>query len=527
MNKKPPRLLATLASVTSIAFSCSGSTSGSPATPGSDPLYTSQWHLKNSGTNTGSVKGEDINVESLFTAGSKGSGVTVAVVDDGMDILHEDLKDNVLAGKSYNYLDGGTDPSGSSATHGTACSGIIAARDLNNKGGRGVAPRASLVSYNLLQNPTSANVADAMTRNIANIFVSSNSWGATDCRGTYADSSSTWKSAIQTGLSTGRNGKGTVYVWAAGNGAGDTGGACSGYGEIDNANYDGQANYYGVIAIGAIGDNGKRAAYSEKGANLWVNTYSEGSTGNAIITTDITGTSGYNMNSSKSGYTNNNNYTNSFNGTSAAAPLAAGAVALILEANPKLGWRDVKVILAKSARKNDSSDSDWTTNGASPAYNISHKYGFGTIDAAAAVTLAKTWSNLGSMVTYSTPTSTVGSAIPDNDTTGVSASIEVSGSGITSLEYVSIALSAEHTSTGDLQITLTSPAGTSSTLAEPHTCLNGSGSTITCSSYTSVRFGSARSLGEKANGTWTLKIKDLVSGNTGTFTNWSLTLYGT
>jgi kexin len=378
---------------------------------------------------------------------------------------------------------------------------------LNGLGGAGAAPRAGLVGYNFLENQSSANEADAMTRNAAAVFVSNNSWGPFD-NGRWAASAATWRAAIDTGLSTGRNGLGTIYTFAAGNG-----GLVS-----DNSNYDGYANYRGVLSICAVGDDGVKASYSERGANLWVCAPSRGRANHAITTTDRTGALGYNTGAAPD-YTNAN-YTNTFNGTSAAAPLAAGVIALVLEARPTLTWRDVRIILAESARRNHLADIDWTMNAA--GFNINHNYGFGVIDANAAVTRARTWVNVGAQVTFATATAAVNAAIPDNNMTGVSNTINVAGSGIGKIEFVHITFNGTHTDVGDLDITLTAPSSTVSRLSEVHACAGG------CLGVpgNSWRFGSARHLGEAADGNWTLTVRDLAAVDTGIFTSWQITFYG-
>ncbi len=476
-----------------------------------DPLLVDQWHLQNTGQAGGTI-GEDVDVVPVWNAtpAIKGTGVRIAVVDDGLEIAHEDLSPNVVAGQSHNYVNGTTDPTptGANANHGTAVGGVAAARDLNDLGGVGAAPRAGLVGYNLLQDPTTANEADAMTRNAAAVFVSNNSWGAPD-DGRWAASASTWRSAIDTGTSTGRNGSGILYTWAAGNG-----------GSVpDNSNYDGQANYHGVLAICAVGDDGIRAFYSERGANLWVCTPSQGRASHAITTTDRTGAAGYNDGTTPGDYPNAN-YTNTFNGTSSAAPLAAGVIALVLEANPNLTWRDLRLVLAGSARHNDPTDPDWVVNGA--GYHVNHNYGFGVADANAAVALAQTWTNVGEEIRFSTPTATVNASIPDNDTTGITDVITVAGSGIGKIEFVDITFNGTHTYVGDLEISLTSPAGTTSLLSERHACADG------CLGVpdNTWRFGSARHLGEAADGVWTFRVRDLAAADTGSFTSWQLTFYG-
>ncbi|HAK59003.1 MAG TPA: serine protease [Nitrospiraceae bacterium] len=476
---------------------------------GADPLYTSQWHLNN-----GTTPIEDVNVVpawSVCGAGNtcRGEGIRIAVVDNGLEIGHEDLAANVAAGLSYNYVTGSSDPTG--GAHGTSVAGVAAARDLNGLGVRGVAPRANLVGYNLLQSPTVSNKADAMTRNAVDVHISSNSWGPPDGYGTLDASSLAWKTAINTGLTTGRGGLGSIYTWAGGNG---DSGVCPAVGCYDNSNYDGYANNRGVMAICAVGDNGFKASYSERGANLWVCAHSSGGA-SGITTTDRTDTDGYNTNTTAAG----GDYYSNFGGTSSATPLASGVVALMLQAKPSLGWRDVRLILAQTARQNDAGNAEWTVNAA--GYNINHNYGFGTIDADAAVTLAKTWTNVGAEVTYTTALSAPNQPIPDNNATGVSDTITVSGSGISTIEFVEVTFTAaNHTYSGDLEITLTGPSGTDSIIAETHVCPTG------CSTYSGWVFGSARHLSEAVNGDWILTVKDGAPPDTGTFQSWSLKFYG-
>ena len=493
-----------------------------------DSLYGDQWHLKNTGQSGASGPagkvGEDINVEPVWTACGtgntcRGEGVRIAVVDDGLEIAHEDIFANIATGLSYNYVTGSNDPTSAPTDtisgHGTMVAGIVGARDLNGLGVRGVAPRANLVGYNLLQNATTSNEADAMTRSAAAVGVNTNSWGAPDGNGNLWPSNLAWQTAINTGLTTGRGGRGIVYTWAAGNGGTVYVGAT-----VDNSNYDGQANYRGVMAVGAVNDQGTKSSYSERGANLWVSAPGgEFCDTHTITTVDRTGGLGSNT-AATAGATDytNTNYTKCMNGTSAATPVVAGVAALVIQANPNLGWRDVRVILAATARKNDSANAEWAVNGA--LFHINPNYGFGVVDASTAVTTAQTYTTyLPTEKTYTTSPSSPNLPIPDNDATGVSNTITVSGSGITEVEFVEVTFSAaDHTYSGDLLVTLTSPAGTySSKLAETHGCLGN-----ICTAYSGWVFGSANQLGEAANGNWTLTVKDLGALDTGTFQSWKL-----
>ncbi len=487
-----------------------------PGGPGPDPLLSEQWHLENRGQG-GGTPGEDARVTNAWSDGTSGSDVVIAVVDDGLEIAHEDLAANVVPGMSFDYVDGDTDPTG--GAHGTACAGVAASVRDNGVGGAGAAPEARLAGYNVLANLNSANTVDAMTRNATDVAVSSNSWGAPDGLGVPQPSEASWKQAVESGLQNGRNGRGTVYVWAAGNGA--LGGPE--YGVVtDNSNLDGQANFHGVMAIGAVGDDGVRAEYSEPGANLWVCAPSMGRGDHGITTTDRSGGQGYNPPQQGGGDYGDVNYTAHFNGTSSATPLAAGVVALVLEANPNLSWRDVRQVIARSARQNDAGNADWTTNGAGHAVN--HEYGFGVVDAEEAVRLARRWTNLPPLQTVITPARQPSLPIPDANPNGVSDTLTVSGSGIRNLEYVEIVFDApDHTWSADLQIELVSPTGTVSLLAEPHNVPQQARPPVP---YQVFSFGSARHLDEPADGDWTLRVSDRFAQDTGTFDRWQLVFHG-
>lgn len=492
-----------------------------------DPLFPNQWHLNNAIS-----AGEDIQVLPVWNScGSgntcRGEGIRIAVVDDGLEIHHEDLAVNVATGLSYNYVDKSNDPT--SGQHGTSVAGVAAARDLNGLGVRGVAPRSNLVGYNFLASSLYSNAADAEVRGTPNVDIYNNSWGPPDGLGVLAASDSLWNSAIAYGLVYGRAGKGSIYVWAGGNGAAGSG-DCSTC--VDNSNYDGFANHHGIIAVCAVGSHGQATSYSEPGANLLLCAPSSDAT-ISITTTDRTGSAGFNTTGTAPDYADTH-YTNTFSGTSATAPVVSGVVALMLQANPNLGWRDVRKILADTARVNNPSDPDWTLNGA--GYPVNHRYGFGVVDAAAAVAAARTWTNLGPELSYTSAvmaTTTPNNAIPDNDTTGISSRINVAGSGINKIETVEVTFSANHPRSGDLEITLTSPMGGKSILAERHDCVGGN---TGCSAYSGWVFSSVRHLNESADGNWILTIKDLApppppasiftGSYTGTFQSWRLKIYG-
>jgi subtilisin-like proprotein convertase family protein len=202
----------------------------------------------------------------------------------------------------------------------------------------------------------------------------------------------------------------------------------------------------------------------------------------SITTTDLKGSRG----------TSSSDCTSSFGGTSAAAPLTAGVVALILEVNPNLGWRDVQGVIIRSSTKNDPTDSDWIQNGG--GLWVNHKYGFGLINGYQAVTVARTWNNLGPLLSTRTQI-TDNSAIPE----GSSLSIPIFVNERFTVEHVELLFQASHRKRGDLRVELVSPEGTKSTLAEAH------GDTTANYNWT---FGSLRHWGESSQGSWTLKVSD-------------------
>lgn len=475
----------------------------------SDPLFPAQWHLSSS-------NGEDIHAPAAWALAphARGEGIKVAVVDEGVDLAHEDLHLNVATGLSYDYL--GTTALGL-AQHGTCVAGLVSARDFNGLGVRGVAPRSSFVSYNVLQDLTSANQYDAMTRNEAVISVSNNSWGdADDGTGYLTESDPLWLAGVQEGTVKGRHGLGTVYFWAAGNGADSQ--------YLDNSNYDGQANRRYVFAISGVGPDGVAPGYSEAGANILVAAPTEGNLGPALTTTDITGTLGYNSGTTP-GELSNANYSQTMSGTSGSTPIAAGVGALVLQARPELSWRDVRRVLAYSARKNDPSDPDWAVNGA--GLHINHRYGFGVVDAQRAITEALTITPATRELISSTPKALLNLPIPDNDATGVSSTITVAGSGLTAIEFVEIYVDVTHPRTGDLSITVQKVGGATDVLHVPHSCQP---DRVThqevCSPINDYPFGSTRHLDEPADGDWVITVRDVTAGNTGTFVGWHLTISG-
>ncbi len=465
-----------------------------------DPLFPDQWHLKNTGQSWGDP-GEDVNVEPAWDAGFLGTGVVIAIVDNGLEHTHPDLSPHYRADLSWDFNDDEADPSpnigglcdiGGEDCHGTSVAGVAAAGD-NGIGVVGAAPRAGLAGLRLVAAPTTdEQEADALSHMPHGIVIYNNSWGPSDDALRLEGPGMLTQAAIVDGVTTGRNGKGVIYVWAAGNGL------LRG----DNSNYDGFANSRYTIAVSASDHDGVQSWYSEPGASILINAPSSG--GAAITTTDL---------QAGAGYDDNRDWYDNFGGTSSSAPLAAGCIGLILEANPDLTWRDIQHILVHTATKNDAMDPEWTPNGA--GHLVNHMYGFGRVDADAAVRAALTWTNVQEEV-FASLQETAGAAIPDNDPGGVTRILTVPDS--IQIEAVEVAVDITHANRGNLRIALTSPSGTESVLAEPH---------ADSQEHFVWTLTTVRCWDELSQGNWMLTVSDEAGGDAGTLNGWELRLYGT
>ena len=452
-----------------------------------DPLYGCQWHLDNTSENPG-TPGEDINVEAAWST-TQGAGINVAIVDDAAEFDHPDLRGNWNSQLSHDYPASLTRTPDPWARHGRAVAGIIAAQG-NSIGVRGVAPQATIYGYNLSERSTLANAVDAMTRNSTVTAVSNNSWVFSDNDGIrYLPEA--WDTALETGIRDGYHGKGTFYVFGAGNDH------LHGY----HVNLSEGKNHHAQTLVCAVDPDGKRSPKSETGYSLWL------CAPEASVTTYLW-----------------DRYSEEFGGTSAATAVVSGVAALLRSANPSLTWRDLKLILAASARKNDAADPGWETGAYqygsnTERYSYNPQYGFGVVDAGAAVSLATNWTNLPPMKSVTAYSPTVQLPIPDGGGTTISSEITLN-TDIDFTEFVEVKVDITHPAFRDLGITLTSPSGATSHLAVP------SGTAPDGELNAKFRLGSARHLGENPSGVWTLEIEDHESGDAGSFKGWEITVYG-
>jgi len=461
-----------------------------------DALYRDQWHLRNTGQG-GGVVGIDADIESVWD-NYTGQGVTIGIVDDSLETGHEDFVGNIRTDIDFDWNGNDADPNpvAASDNHGTSVAGVAAGKGNNGIGVAGAAWDAEIVGLRLIGGPISdRDIAEALTHRSDIIDIYNNSWGPGNLFRLSSFGPQT-NAALLDSATNGRGGLGTVQVFSAGNS-----------GPVSNVNYSALQGSRHTVTVAALANTGQLASYSTPGAAVIVAAPSDGGT-LGITTTDRTGAAGYST----------TNYANDFGGTSSAAPLVSGIIALMLEANPSLTYRDVTDILAHTSDRVDPADADWVQNGGGVWVN--HKYGFGSINAAAAVNAAVSRVPIGEERTYSTGTQAVALPIPD-DGTVVTATVDVAdANSIASLEYVELVFNATHTFIGDLEVILTSPSGTRSVMAETRATDPGN-------AYANYVFTSAHHWDESPEGTWTVSVRDGAAVDVGTFNSFEVRMYGT
>lgn len=410
----------------------------------------------------------------------RGEGVKVAVLDSMVDFLHEDLTDTYDSTLDYDLGAGSGDLEMPGKRryldeHGTAVAGIIAADD-NDISSVGIAPEARLAS--LAMDYRASNVAEQAVEGLrmaANVDVVNCSWSFTTPFADNFNTDTEYAQAVEHTASEGRDGLGTVMVFSAGNS-----------GEGGWSNYHSFQNSPFTIAVGAVDRDGGASSFTSTGANVLVS-----AAGSRVFSTAT-----------------NDRY-EGVQGTSFSAPIVSGVAALMLEANSGLGYRDVQQILALSARK-DGLDEDtdhgtgWTTNGATNfnggGMHVSDAFGYGFVNAHDAVRLAETWTETSTVenresvrVSDSFKAIRMSAGTVDH----VQLTLEVTEE--MSVEHAQLQLNLSRRDINDLEITLTSPSGTVSTLVH-------SGDREIDQSLVNFPFSTVAAMGEEAKGTWTIDI---------------------
>ncbi len=445
-----------------------------------DPLWSQQWNLH--GGSSGHLPNVG-HVQELWDRGVDGRGTTIAVVDDGLQHTHPDIAPNYRPAQSRDVSYGRDDPMPHNRdSHGTAAAGVAAARQ-NNVCGVGVAPRAGLAGLRILAGyPTDSTeaIGESYKCDQGNdIF--SNSWGPIDDGRHLEGPGHVTAEAMRYCIERGRGGHGVIYVWAGGNGRH--------YG--DDVNNDGYANSRFTIAVGAFTDQYRYADYSEPGAALLCVVPSSGGTRH-IVSTDLLGSAG----------ASHTDCTRSFGGTSAACPTVAGIVALMLQVNNRLGWRDVQHVLIHSCNRTDIRSESWTQNGANLWH--SHDYGFGIPDARRAVSIARTWRNVPRPATiYSSGKKDLNPSlsIPVGDEKALFWDCPAGAKDSFFVEHVEVTISLYASSgRGVVQVVLCSPSGMCSILARATN--DDQATDISDWTYMSLRHW-----GEGSRGQWKLRVR--------------------
>jgi subtilisin-like proprotein convertase family protein len=417
---------------------------------------------------------------------------------------------------NWDFNSGDADPSPARGNdHGTAVASVLASPS-NTLGGLGVVPEAKLAGIRLTADATDGEQeasAFAWKNQVFSIY--NNSWGPSDDGFTIEGPAAIAREAILAATKFGRGGLGNIFVWAAGNGRQDG----------DDSNFDGYANLPETIAVGAVSDRGHQTSESERGANLLVVTPSSSAGRQGLVCADLVGRRGYNIDGANDGNVipfqnySDLNYTNDFGMTSGAAPQVSGVVALMLQANPSLGWRDVQEILIATARKVSTADADWKKNGAGLFFN--HKFGAGLVDASAAVSKSILWKKLPAATSVTLSKKNLNLPIPDDEPNGVTLEFDFSDTSkfpSLRLEHVQFRVSATHSYRGDLQFVLTSPSGMTSVVESRE---NDDGTSLVNWPFLSVRHW-----GESSTGKWKLRVIDTYSGDTGFLQSASLLIRG-
>ncbi|BFZ53720.1 pheromone processing endoprotease [Savitreella phatthalungensis] len=456
-----------------------------------DPIIDAQWHLFNR-----HFAGHDINVTGVWRQGIHGRGVTVSLIDDGIDMDSRDLGENYYAAGSYDFNDHNDRPSPKlfDDYHGTRCAGEIAALR-NDVCGIGIAHEAKLSGLRILSaRITDADEALALNYDFHNNHIYSCSWGPPDDGKSMEGPSELIERAFINGIRNGRNGKGSIFVFASGNGAM----------QEDNCNFDGYTNSIYSITIGAIDRMDFHPYYSELCAPQLAVTYSSGS-GEYIHTTDV----------------GEAKCTDRHGGTSAAAPLAAGIFALVLSIRPDLTWRDLQYLVVETALPFQLEDEDWQET--VPGRRFNHKFGFGKLDAWAIVERAKTWELVKPQAWYSSPAISVGAAFGEDGNLAVESVFNVStlDNNVGRIEHVTVTVDITHASRGQLVIDLISPGRVRSSLATRRSHDEAD------SGLPGWTFMTVKHWGEDGTGDWTLRVSDPDdTSKTGIFNSWSLKLWG-
>ncbi|XP_072310817.1 proprotein convertase subtilisin/kexin type 5 [Eucyclogobius newberryi] len=439
-----------------------------------------------------------MNIAGAWNRGYTGKGVVVSVLDDGVEGTHLDLKPNYDPLASYD-VNRHKQTNHITNYHGTQCAGIIAAAN-NSHCTVGVSFHARIGGINILSDDVTDIVeAQSLSFKPHYIDIYLCTWGPEDDGITVEGPGPLTKLALQHGVKRGRRGRGSIFLWASGNG-GQSGDHCS---------CDGYSSSIYTVAISAAMWSRARPGFQERCPSTLTTAYSGGD-GQTLMTVG-----------------DHQTCVEARPSSALAASAAAGVIALTLEANPLLTWRDVQHIIVRTSKTEHLEAPDWRINGA--GYRVNHLYGFGLMDAESMVKEAERWKQVPSqhMCAEEASVQQIRTIYPGSVMTSVFEATGCAGNSlkhVTYTEHVILRVTITHRRRGNLSIRLISPSGTISELLAHRPLDNSS------EGFQNWEFMTTHCWGEPPNGKWTLKINDISSINTaerGALTKWSLVIYGT
>jgi subtilisin family serine protease len=440
-----------------------------------DPLYTQQWYLNHNGGDELAL-GSHISVEKAWDITRGTRSIVVAVVDDSFDLNHPDFQGSgkVVAPRDLRQNDFLPLPDAKETSHGTACAGVAVAEE-NGAGIVGVAPGCAFMPIR-----TTGYLDDESVEQIFNWAVEkgasviSCSWGAS---AVYFPLSLRQRAAITRAATKGRNGKGCVILFAAGNANRPVNGTVVEKNWPDNL-LQGKTNWLSgfavhpdVMTVAASTSMNKKAAYSNWGDSIALCAPSNNAppgmsfpekgyvftqpaiasylSGVGVFTTDQIGAAGYDK----------GDFTRNFGGTSSATPVVAGVAALVLSANPNLTAQQVRRILQETADKIVDPNPDPQLGLKAGTYDgngHSQWFGYGKVNAAKAVQAAKAMQEAASSITQQLRVSNTNQVgIPDNNRQGIKSAIAIAES--ITVKDIQVNVNITHEFLGDLEIYLIAP----------------------------------------------------------------------
>jgi len=476
--------------------------------------FPQQWHLRATRIGTALVDAH-ASVEAAWAL-ADGTGTTIAVIDDGVDVDHEELRGKVVAPRDVTRRMDDARP-GNDENHGTACAGVACAA--GRFGASGVAPAARLLPVRLVSGLGSQNEADAFVWAADHgADVISCSWGPEDgnprlpADPRHLDTAAlpdATRLAIDYAATRGRGGRGCVVFFAAGNGNES----------VDN---DGYAGYRNVMAVAACNDRGTRSFYSDHGRAVWCAFPSSdfhrpgvAPLTPGIWTIDRSGAAGYNPGTGWGRTVPGDaagNYASNFGGTSSACPGAAGVAALVLSRNPDLAAAEVRDIIRRSCDRIDPAGGEYDADG------HSRFYGYGRVNARRAVELARPPQRAPRV------TRTARRPVPIEDWRVSRLALPILDS--MRLRALRVGVELDHSYVGDLVVRLLPPIGLGIGPIVLHRREGGATAGLR-RTYDEAAVPALRAAaGKIPQGTWTLEVADQDTGDTGTLHSFTLELEG-